>query len=195
MKKTLMTCLAIIAVFAIASTAGAVTCTIDQRPAATLLVPYFQVSYGPDGNSITTGVGARDTIVTIIQRLLGADDRPRQRVRRARPILRLDFNIALTGFDVQPMRVSDILSGFLPVIVRTRLGDDACQRNPAAESTRTRRLPRVTVRWLRRPATGQHAGDDATYPVPAFGPGFDSRRDQRREDCDGELDLPPSATS
>ena len=47
MKKTLLTCLAIVAVFAIASSASAVTCTIDQRPAATLLVPYFQVSYDP----------------------------------------------------------------------------------------------------------------------------------------------------
>ncbi len=55
MKKTLLTCLAIVAVFAIASSATAVTCTIDQRPAATLLVPYFQVSYDPDGDLITTG--------------------------------------------------------------------------------------------------------------------------------------------
>ena len=47
MKKTLFTCLAVLAVFAIASSAAAVTCTIDQRPGATLLVPYFQVSYGP----------------------------------------------------------------------------------------------------------------------------------------------------
>ena len=34
-----MTCLAVAALFAIASTATAVTCTLDQRPAATLLVP------------------------------------------------------------------------------------------------------------------------------------------------------------
>ena len=52
MKKTLLTCLAIVAVFAIASSASAVTCTIDQRPAATLLVPYFQVSYGPGGHRL-----------------------------------------------------------------------------------------------------------------------------------------------
>jgi hypothetical protein len=41
MKKTLMTCLAIAALFAVAGSASAITCTIDQRPAATLLVPYF----------------------------------------------------------------------------------------------------------------------------------------------------------
>ena len=65
MKKTLLTCLAVVALFAVASPASAITCTVDQRPAATLLVPYFQVSYDTDGNLITGGDAARDTIVTI----------------------------------------------------------------------------------------------------------------------------------
>ena len=39
-----MACLAVVALFAIANSATAITCTLDQRPAATLLVPYFQVS-------------------------------------------------------------------------------------------------------------------------------------------------------
>ena len=71
MKKTLLTCLAIVAVLAIASSASAITCTVDQRPAATLLVPYFQVSYGPGGELNNTGAGARDTIVTIVSRASG----------------------------------------------------------------------------------------------------------------------------
>ena len=67
MKKTLMTCLAVLAVFAIASSAAAVTCTIDQRPAATLLVPYFQVSYDARRRPRhAPASGARDTIVTIV---------------------------------------------------------------------------------------------------------------------------------
>ncbi len=45
MKKTLLACLAVAAVLAIATPALAITCTVDQRPAATLLVPYFQVTY------------------------------------------------------------------------------------------------------------------------------------------------------
>src|SRR6202035_2753581 len=61
MKKTLVTCLAVVALFAIASSAVAVTCTVDKRPE-----------------------------------------------------LVLDFNIALTGFDVQSMRMTGILSGKLP---------------------------------------------------------------------------------
>src|SRR6266536_2673788 len=65
MKKTLMTCLAIAALFAIAGSASAITCTIDQRPAATLLVPYFEATFNPDGTPLGTGTDARDTLVTI----------------------------------------------------------------------------------------------------------------------------------
>ncbi len=127
MKKTLFTCLAVLAVFAIASSAAAVTCTIDQRPAATLLVPYFQVSYGFDGQPVREGAGARDTIVTI----MNASSAPmiaHVDVYDRQSIIRLDFDIALSGFDVQPMRISDVLQGFLPVTSNLE-GEDACQRN------------------------------------------------------------------
>ena len=130
MKKTLLTCLAIVAVFAVASSASAVTCTIDQRPAASLLVPYFQVSYDADGNLVTTGPGARDTIVTIVNASaapmiahVNVYDRFSQLV--------LDFNVALTGFDVQAMRVSDVIGGILPNTPLDFDGEplgDVCQR-------------------------------------------------------------------
>ncbi len=48
MKKTLLTCMAVLALFAIAGSASAITCTIDERPAATLLVPRFAVSLNAD---------------------------------------------------------------------------------------------------------------------------------------------------
>jgi hypothetical protein len=131
MKKTLMTCLAIVAVFAIASSAVAVTCTSDQRPAATLLVPYFQVSIDADGNVFGTGQGARDTLVTI----MNASSAPmiaHVNVYDRYSVLQLDFNVALTGYDVQAMRISDIISGFLPNTLNFD-GDDACQRNANAD--------------------------------------------------------------
>ena len=55
MKKFLLACLVVAAVLAIATPAFAITCTIDQRPAATLLVPYFQVSYDSSGNLVSGG--------------------------------------------------------------------------------------------------------------------------------------------
>ena len=44
MKKVLTMLVAVAALAAFAGTASAITCTIDHKPAATLLVPYFQVS-------------------------------------------------------------------------------------------------------------------------------------------------------
>jgi hypothetical protein len=127
MKKTLMACLAVAALFAIASTATAVTCTLDQRPGATLLVPYFQVSIDPvTGNIDPGGIGARDTIVTIAN----ASSAPmiaHVSVYTRESFIVLDFNVALTGFDVQSMRMSDIISGHLPVTLNSA-GDDVCQR-------------------------------------------------------------------
>ena len=184
MKKTLMTCLAIIAVFAIASTAVAVTCTIDQRPAATLLVPYFQVSYDGAGDLVATGPDARDTIVTIAN-ASAAPMIAHVNVYTRESVLVLDFNIALTGFDVQAMRVSDILSGILPASGDV-IGFDVCQRNPDAEV-----YPALDG-FLRVIPLAPATGNDNTlattdYPVPAFGPGFGIVDDLRRN-CDDELD-------
>lgn len=130
MKKTLMTCLAIVAVLAIASSAGAVTCTVDQRPAATLLVPYFQVSFDASGSLVTTGPGAVDTIVTIAN-ASAAPMIAHVNVFDRYSVLQLDFNVALTGFDVQAMRMSDVITGLLPDTLDFN-GKDACQRNSAS---------------------------------------------------------------
>ena len=98
-------------------------------------------------------------------------------------IIRLDFDIALTGFDVQPMRMSDIISGFLPV-TSNGLGDDACQRNPSA-SVYPDSDGFLRVRPL-SPATGLDNSQATTqYSVPAFN--FDLAS-QLREDCNGDLD-------
>ena len=172
MKKTVLTCLAIVALFAIATSASAITCTIDQRPSATLLVPYFQVSFNADGTPLTTGLSARDTIVTICN----ASSAPmiaHYSVFNERSFLVLDFNVALTGFDCQSVAMSDILSGKLPstgwVDSDGKLRD-ACQRDP---DWRTYPDPRG---FLRVNPTNPAVADDNTrattrYPSPAFGIG------------------------
>src|SRR3982750_1249915 len=104
MKKTLVTCAVLVALFAVAGSASAVTCTVDQRPAATLLVPYFQVTFNPDGSPQTTTspalAAALDTIVTI-GNASAAPTIAHVSVFNDRSVLVLDFNIALTGFDIQ----------------------------------------------------------------------------------------------
>ncbi len=128
MKKALIACLAVVALFAIANTATAVTCTIDQRPAATLLIPYFQVSYDASGALVSTGIGARDTLVTI-GNASSAPMVAHVNIFSRESTLLLDFNIALTGFDIQALRVSDILAGNLPNSADSpAVGQDVCQR-------------------------------------------------------------------
>jgi hypothetical protein len=142
MKKTLITCVAIAALFVVASSASAIVCTIDQRPAATLLVPYFQVAVNADG-SLMSGPAALNTLVTITN----ASSAPmiaHVNVYNEKSVLVLDFNIALTGFDVQSMSMGDVITGTLPqtpvssdghhTLPGTAIASDPCQRNAAAKS-------------------------------------------------------------
>jgi hypothetical protein len=188
MKKTLMTCLAIVAVFAVASSAVAITCTVDQHPAATLLVPYFQVSYTPDGTLISSGPGARDVIVTFGN----ASTAPmiaHVSVFTRESALALDFDVALTGFDLQSFRMSDILSGVLPTSGDT-VGYDVCQRNPVAT------VYPATAGFLRvKPLFPANAAQDnrfatTNYNVPAFGSALSAQLiDSLRTNCNGDTDL------
>ena len=148
MKKTFLTCLAVVALFAIATSATAITCTIDQRPAATLLIPYFQATFNLDGTVCGTGpctaggATALDTLVTI-GNASSAPMIAHVNVFNERTELVLDFNIALTGFDIQSFSVAQILRGNLPVTPinqshvpekadsnQVTIDGDVCQRNP-----------------------------------------------------------------
>ncbi len=183
MKKVFIACLAVAAVFAIANTASAVTCTSDQHPAATLLVPYFQVSYDGSGNLVSTGAGARDTIVTIAN----ASSAPmvaHVSVFDRNSSFLLDFNVALTGFDVQAMRVSDILAGNLPS-AGTTVGGGVCQH----EGGDVYPNGFLRVNPL-APATGlDNSRAISDYPSPAFGPAFSTSLIQSlRNNCLGGTD-------
>ena len=166
MKKALIACLAIAAVFAIANPASAVTCTSDQHPAATLLVPYFQVSYDTTGALVSTGPGARDTIVTIAN-ASAAPMVAHVSVFDRNSVFLLDFNVALTGFDVQAMRMSDIIAGTLPSAGAT-VGGGVCQKEGGGV---------YPAGFLRvnplSPATGlDNSRAISDYPSPAFGTPF-----------------------
>jgi hypothetical protein len=144
MKKTFLTCLAVVALFAIATSATAITCTIDQRPAATLLIPYFQATFNPDGTILGTGPTSLDTLVTI-GNASSAPMIAHVNVFNERTELVLDFNIALTGFDIQSFGMASILRGNLPITPinqnhvsevkdtnQVTINGDVCQRNPSS---------------------------------------------------------------
>jgi hypothetical protein len=187
MKKALMTCLAIVAVFAIASTAGAITCTVDQRPAATLLVPYFQVSYDTDGALISSGIGARDVIVTFGN----ASTAPmiaHVSVWSRESVLKLDFNVALTAFDIESFRMSDVLSGVIPSSGDT-VGFDVCQRNSAA-TVYPDSAGFLRVKPLQPALPADNVNATSNYNNPAFSPALSAQLiSELRTNCDGNEDL------
>ena len=175
MKKTVMTCMVVIALLAVAGSAGAITCTVDQRPAATLLVPYFEASVGADGTLIGTGPNARDTLVTICN----ASSAPmiaHVNVFSERTELVLDFNIALTGFDCQSMSMAGIVTGNLPrtgfVAGTPPALRDACQRNFGAGATQSKVYPNPNGFIRVNPSSPATTLDNSLattlYPQPAW---------------------------
>src|SRR5436309_11278930 len=99
-------CLALLCLLALAGSASAVICTIDEVPAATLLLPYFEVDLG-NTNGLTTLFSINNASATaILAHVVVWSD-------LSVPVL--DFNVYLTGYDVQSINIRDIIvSGILP---------------------------------------------------------------------------------
>jgi hypothetical protein len=107
MKKTAL-CLALLGLLALGGQALAVICAIDEVPAATLLLPYFNVDYtSPDGSGQNTLFSINNASATaVLAHVVVWSD-------LSVPVL--DFNIYLTGYDVQTINLWDILAkGNLP---------------------------------------------------------------------------------
>jgi len=105
MKKAILS-LALLGLVALGSQAGAVICTVDDVPAATLLVPYFEVDLN-QANGITTLFSVNNASATaVLAHVVVWSD-------LSVPVF--DFNIYLTGYDVQSINLRDILvNGVLP---------------------------------------------------------------------------------
>ncbi|HEX4965882.1 MAG TPA: hypothetical protein VF173_34050 [Thermoanaerobaculia bacterium] len=105
MKKTAL-CLALLGLLALGGQAVAVICTIDNVPAATLLLPYFEVDLdNPNGLTTLFSVNNASATAVLAHVVVYSD--------LSVPVL--DFNIYLTGYDVQTINLRDILvTGTLP---------------------------------------------------------------------------------
>ena len=93
-------CLALLGLLALSGPASAVICTIDQVPAATLLLPYFEVDLS-NPNGLTTLFSINNASATAILTHVV--------VRTDLSVEVLDFNVYLTGYDVQTLNLRDIL--------------------------------------------------------------------------------------
>src|SRR4051812_12596807 len=85
--------------------AWAVICTVDDVPAATLLLPYFEVNlddmWGVDTVFSVNNASATAVLAHVV-------------VWSDLSVPVLDFNIYLTGYDVQTINLRDVLHGTLP---------------------------------------------------------------------------------
>src|ERR1700710_2039844 len=97
--------LVLLCLLGVAGSASAVICTIDAVPAATLLLPYFEVDLGdPNGQTTLFSVNNASATAILSHVVVWSD--------LSVPVL--DFNIYLTGYDVQSINMRDILAGNLP---------------------------------------------------------------------------------
>ena len=119
--------LALMGLLALGGSAIAEIGTIDDVPAATLLVPYFEVDLD-DPNGITTlfSVNNASRSAVLAHVTFWTD----------KSIPTLDFDIYLTGYDVQTINVRDIFNGILPRTAERSLDTgDAASPSPPAGAT------------------------------------------------------------
>jgi hypothetical protein len=97
---------ALIAALATSGAARAAICQLEDVPAATLLVPYFEVDLGnPNGQTTLFSVNNASRTAVLAHVVVWSD--------LSVPVL--DFNIYLTGYDLQTINLRDILvHGVLP---------------------------------------------------------------------------------
>ena len=108
MKKFLSVALAGVLVLGLSSVVYANICAFDPVPAATLLFPFVAFDYNNpiDGTTTLFAITNVSNEAQIVHVTLWTDD----------SVAVLDFNIVLSGYDVQTMNIRDILiSGILPV--------------------------------------------------------------------------------
>ena len=103
--KKLVLCLALVSLVALGGQASAVIGTVDDVPAATLLLPYFEVDLA-NTNGLTTLFSVNNASATaVLAHVVVWSD-------LSVPVL--DFNIYLTGYYVQTVNMRDIINGTLP---------------------------------------------------------------------------------
>src|SRR3954464_12566302 len=91
---------------AFAVPASAIICNIDVSPAATLLLPYFEVDLNnPNGLTTLFSVNNASDMAVLAHVVVYSD--------LSVPVL--DFNVYLTGYDVQGINLRDLLAGAIPV--------------------------------------------------------------------------------
>ncbi len=111
MTKKIIVSLSLVALLALGGQAFAEICTQDNVPAASLLLPYFEVDLDdPSGVTTLFSINNASATAALAHVTLWTDE----------SVPTLDFDVYLTGYDVQTINIRDIFAGILP-----RTADDA----------------------------------------------------------------------
>jgi len=103
--KKLALALAVIGLLAVGQGAQAIIATVDDVPAATLLLPYFEVDLtNQDGVNTLFSINNASATAILAHVVLWTD----------LSVPTFDFNIYLTGYDVQTVSIRDIFNGIVP---------------------------------------------------------------------------------
>ncbi|MCP3963932.1 MAG: hypothetical protein GY719_39350 [bacterium] len=114
MKKTFLI-FALACLAALGGQAFAELCTIDAVPAATLLLPYFEVGLTPTDRDPVTATRSVDTFFSI-NNASGAPAVAHVVLWGDWSLPSIDFDIFLTGYDVETVSLSDVFNnGNLPI--------------------------------------------------------------------------------
>ena len=160
MKKFLSLALVGAVVLGVSSVVYANVCAFDPVPAATLLFPFVAYDYngGTSGATTLFSITNVSSEAQIVHVTLWTDF----------SIAILDFNILLTGYDVQRMNIRDILAdGQLPVTVSSTHAGGVVDDGPVSEANQLNgdwvgglmAMPDSTASLGARCASG-----DAAYP-------------------------------
>jgi len=97
--------LAFILILAVAAPALADDpCSVDNKPAATLLLPYFEVDLNPSGMNTLFSINNASAAAMIANVVVWTD----------LGVPTLGFQVYLTGYDVQTLNLRDVFNGRLP---------------------------------------------------------------------------------
>jgi hypothetical protein len=128
-KKFMKRFFSIFLLMSLASSAQAALCAVDDVPAATLLLPYFEVDMGnPQGVNTVFSINNASASPALAHVVIWTD--------WSQPVL--DFDVFLTGYDVQTVNLYDVfVRGNLPVTAdeQSDLGLDPDLRDGVAGSS------------------------------------------------------------
>ena len=108
--RNLVAVLLIAGLVALVGPAFGEMCTMDAVPAATLLVPYFEVNLDECGNP-----GTQNTTLFSINNASAAPALAHVTFWTDWSAPTIDFDIFLTGYDIQTINLRDVFDGNIPI--------------------------------------------------------------------------------